>query len=105
MTRILALRALHLSGGAIAHVVVHNELLCHDMLYTAALELKEGKLDVMVRRENEYIHVSNTTLPVCLYMLIDTKDGGVSSYGVTGPDRREPVSYVSGSGSNANFSP
>jgi DNA-directed RNA polymerase subunit K/omega len=80
-TRVVGLRALHLSQGATPNVHIQNEALQHDMMYVAALELSLGKLDAVVKREDGTLLKTNkVSMPPNLNIFLDLCDGGVRSY-------------------------
>jgi DNA-directed RNA polymerase subunit K/omega len=77
VTRVVGLRALQLSHGDVARVFVARDDLRNDMLYVAALELYEGRLDALVRRpDGSTVHTVEAQLPPHLLVLLDTRDGG-----------------------------
>jgi DNA-directed RNA polymerase subunit K/omega len=80
-TRVIGLRALHLSQGAAPNVRIENTFLRQDMLYVAALELSLGKLDAIIRREDgTLLKTTETLMPPNVNMFLDTRDGGNRSY-------------------------
>lgn len=79
-TRIVGLRALHLSGGSSPNVNVKDETLRCDMLYVAALELSLGKLDAIVQRgDGSIVKATDVKLPPNVNMFLDARDGGTRS--------------------------
>jgi len=79
VARVLGLRSLELSGGALPNVDV-DESLKVDTLYVAALEMSEHKLDALIKRPGEVIDLRLARYPPNLYVLLDTVDGGKRSY-------------------------
>ena len=80
-TRVMGLRALHLSQGATPNVHVEDIILRCDMLYIAALELSVGKLDAIVKREDgTLLNTKEARMPPNLVMYLDLRDGGKRSY-------------------------
>lgn len=73
--RIIGVRAMQLSEGAVPAVKIENPLLSNDYTYVAACELYNGSLDVCVRREDGLVHVSCMRLPMEVASMIDTRDG------------------------------
>lgn len=79
-TRIVGLRALHLSAGGSPNVNVTDETLRCDMLYVAALELSLGKLDAVVQRDDgTTVKATDAKLPPNVNMFLDARDGGSRS--------------------------
>lgn len=73
VARVVGLRALHLSEGSPPHVQVESDQLKRDMIYIAALELRMGKLDAVVRREDgTCLHVKDARLPPNLDIFLDS---------------------------------
>jgi len=81
VARILGLRSLELSAGALPNVDV-SESMQVDTLYIAALELSEHKLDAVIRRGSTFVDVRSARYPPSLYILLDTLDGGCRSYNI-----------------------
>lgn len=80
-TRVMGLRALHLSQGAPPNVHIEDSSLKCDMLYVAAFELSVGKLDAIVKREDgTLLKTTEARMPPNLNMYLDTRDGGKRSY-------------------------
>lgn len=77
VARILGMRALQLDAGAVPHVQIEREDLRCDSLYVAAMELWEKKLDAVVHRGDQVIHVRKSRLPSELALVLDNRDGGV----------------------------
>ena len=74
--RVIGLRALQLSEGMQPNVRVEDARLRKHVRYIAALELYEGKLDAQVLRGDTPIDVRTMRVPPCVYVLLDTEDGG-----------------------------
>ena len=84
VARLLGIRALQISEGAEPHVIVRDDRLRRDSVYVAAVELYEKKLDACVVRDGRQVHVSTVSLPLDLITILNTRDGGVRSYGSSG---------------------
>jgi DNA-directed RNA polymerase subunit K/omega len=80
VAHIIGLRALQLSNGAESLVTVDDEMNARDVYYVAALELREKKLDMQVKRDGAVYHVTSMTMPSSVDILLDTKDGKTRSY-------------------------
>jgi DNA-directed RNA polymerase subunit K/omega len=76
VARVLGLRSLHLSEGAVPLVHVRCPKLRNDTLYVAALELYLRKLDVRIMRAGTQVDVREEAFPPTLVTLLDTKDNG-----------------------------
>lgn len=74
-TRVIGLRALQLSHGAAPTVVVSEERKS-DVVYVAGRELEAKSLDACIQRGSNSVHVSELTLPLEVYSMLDTKDNG-----------------------------
>jgi len=77
--RVVGMRALQLDEGDEPRVRAPTERLRGDSVYVAALELYEGRLDAMVRRDGapaEAFHVARACLPPEVAVLLDNRDGG-----------------------------
>lgn len=77
VSRLVGMRALQLAHGETPSVVVSEPNLRDDPLYVASLELYEGKLDALVKREDELL-VDPRKVGCCesLALILDLKDGG-----------------------------
>jgi len=82
VARVLGLRSLELSGGAVPQVDVDGTLHA-DTLYVAALEMSEHVLDALIQRPGEMVDVRVARYPPSLYVLLDTIDGERRSYMTT----------------------
>ena len=76
VARTVGLRALQLDTGAQPLVDVGDERLRCDATYVAAREVEAGVLDAVVCRPSGDVRVQEARLPLELYALLDTKDGG-----------------------------
>ena len=72
VARIVGMRSLHLSCGAPPLVHVDDEHLRENTMYVAARELKERRLDVVVRRGERVVRVADARLPPCVDVLLGT---------------------------------
>lgn len=75
VARLVGLRALQLEHGDDARVQVEDATLRCDVVYVAALELFEGRMDAIVRRGDIDTHVSRTHLPADVATLLSIRDG------------------------------
>lgn len=81
VTKVVGMRALHLSHGAAPNVQVEDDLLRRDTFYVAALELRLGRLDAIIQRsDGTLVPVKGAQVPPNLDVFLDTKDGGRRSY-------------------------
>ena len=72
VAHIVGMRSLHLSCGAPPLVHVDDEHLRENTMYVAARELKERRLDVVVRRGERVVRVADARLPPCVDVLLGT---------------------------------
>ena len=90
VARLVGLRSLQLSEGAVPLVHVESEVLRCDSMYVAALELHEGLLDMQVRKSDGTVIPTRGLFPSLeLRVLLDTRDGGARSYSVNASDSRK----------------
>lgn len=75
-TRLIGLRALQLSEGDEAKVMVEDEELRRNFVYVAACELYDGKLDARIQRTTGPRHVRELRAATELPLLLNTLDGG-----------------------------
>ena len=92
MAKVIGLRSLQLSEGAVPQVTVEGDALKMDFTYVAARELYERQLDCKVRRpDGEVMHVNDCALPDSLRVLLDTKDGQCRLTTCASPGRPLPT--------------
>ena len=81
VARIIGLRALQYSEGVPSTLAIRDDILKMDSVYVAALELSLGVLDVCIRRgDGTVVDVRTAIMPMCLSILLDTRDGGNRFY-------------------------
>ena len=73
--RIIGVRAMQLSEGAVPGVKVDDQHMKHDYTYVAARELYDGVLDACVYRNGDLIHASKMRLPTEITSMLNTRDG------------------------------
>ena len=76
LARLVGLRALQLSEGAEARVVVSDPALRLDAVFVAALELYTRVMDACVERGGARYHVSTAIFPPDLATMLNSRDGG-----------------------------
>jgi DNA-directed RNA polymerase subunit K/omega len=80
IARVVGIRSLQLSSGALPAVDVRDERLLLDTSYVAALELQQGALDFKLRlSDGVEVDVRSARKHPCLAGFLDTKDGGTRS--------------------------
>ena len=82
VARVVGLRALQLGDGASPMVHIEDETLRTDSVYVAARELEARLLKARVKRDHTTVDVHDARLPLSLYILLDTRDGGDRTSGI-----------------------
>ena len=80
VARVVGMRSLELSERGNPNVIVEDKVLREDTMYVAALELRAGRLRAQIAREDgKVIDVTQASLPRCLDIMLDARDGGTRS--------------------------
>lgn len=75
--KVVGLRALQLAEGAVSSVHVSDDRLACDCVYVASLELYEGKMDVLLtREEGTIVHATDLCVPAEVGLFLNARDGG-----------------------------
>ena len=77
ISKLVGIRALQIAHGDAHSVTVTDPVLKSDAMYLAALELYEGKLDALVKRDSDVrVHPKDVGFCDSLALMLDLKDNG-----------------------------